>query len=201
MISSKRMFDIVLAILLFVPLLFLAILVALVVLLVDGRPIFYVARRAKSETENFNLYKFRTMKTDAADSGASGGHKLNRITRTGHFLRRVRLDEVPQIWNILRGDMCFVGPRPPLPIYVRKYPDIYKEVLKTPPGLTGLASIYFNKHEEYLLRDCGTSEENEQVYVSRCIPRKAYLDMLYARNQSVCMDIWLVFATVFRRLR
>jgi len=74
------------------------------------------------------------------DSGASGGYKANRITRTGRFLRRTRLDETPQLWNVLKGDISFVGPRPPLRQYVEAYPEIYTQVLKTRPGITGLGS-------------------------------------------------------------
>jgi len=141
------------------------------------------------------------MRPDPSDFGASGGHKSHRITRTGPFLRRTRIDEIPQLWNIIRGDMSFVGPRPPLETYAKRYPEIYAEVLKSRPGVTGMASLYFHKHEEYLLRNCNTVDENEEVYTIRCIPRKANLDLIYAKNKTVCLDIWLMLATVIPRLR
>lgn len=109
----KRLVDIAGALILAVPLLPLMALTALAILVLDGRPIFYISERMKTPSKGFALVKFRTMRPDSADSGVSGGDKVARITRTGAFLRRTRLDEVPQLWNILKGDMSFVGPRPP----------------------------------------------------------------------------------------
>lgn len=201
MTLAKRLFDIIVALIMLVPLSPIMLFAALAILMLDGRPLFYLSDRAKAPGNTFRLYKFRTMRPDDSDSGASGGYKSHRITRTGAFLRRSRLDETPQIWNILKGDMSFVGPRPPLPVYVEQFPDIYGKVLNSRPGVTGLASVYFHEHEDYLLRNCLTPEENEYVYKKRCIPRKAHLDLLYARNRNLCMDVWLMLATVFRRLR
>ena len=114
MTASKRVFDLVVAILLSVLLLPLIVLTALAILMLDGGPIFYISERMKTATQGFRLVKFRTMKPTAIDSGVSGGDKVVRITRTGAFLRRTRLDEVPQLWNVVKGDISFVGPRPPL---------------------------------------------------------------------------------------
>ena len=141
------------------------------------------------------------MRPDMNDSGASGGHKSSRITRTGAFLRKYRLDETPQLWNILKGDMSFVGPRPPLQIYVKKFPEIYSKVLECRPGVTGFASVYFHKHEEYLLRNCQSQEENERIYTEICVPRKAQIDLIYLRHQNFCFDIRIMLATVFKALR
>lgn len=201
MTPVKRLSDVFFAMILAVVLLPVMVVIGLTILFVDGRPILYVSDRAKSQRETFRLVKFRTMRPDDSDSGASGGHKSNRITGTGAFLRRTRLDEVPQLWNILVGDMSFVGPRPPLPIYVERFPQIYGKVLNSRPGVTGLASIYFNEHEALLLDGCTTQQENEQVYEARCIPRKAQLDLIYARNRNFCTDLWLMLATVFKGLR
>jgi len=197
----KRLSDIIFAILLVVILLPVLLITGLAILFLDGRPIFYVSDRARAPGQNFRLVKFRTMRPDAFDTGASGGHKISRITRSGLFLRKTRLDEVPQLWNILIGDMSFVGPRPPLPMYVEKFPEVYGNVLKSRPGVTGLASIYFHSHEEFLLAKNATLEENERIYQTRCIPRKAHLDLLYARNRSFCFDVWLMTVTVFKSLR
>jgi lipopolysaccharide/colanic/teichoic acid biosynthesis glycosyltransferase len=201
MTLAKRTTDVALCIVLAVPLLPVMIATGILIVLLDGRPVLYVSNRAKSKQETFRLLKFRTMRPDNNDSGASGGHKSHRITRTGAFLRRTRLDEVPQLWNILLGDMSFVGPRPPLMVYVERFPEIYEKVLESRPGVTGLASIYFHEHEEFLLRNCTTPEENERTYEIRCIPRKAHLDLIYARNRSFCFDAWLMLATLFRKLR
>ena len=203
MTNTKRLFDIGLALL-------LALLLApgLLVLLgwmalIEGRPLFYISERMKTPEQSFRLIKLRTMRpvTDNKNTGVSGGDKTDRISRFGHFLRRTRLDEVPQLWNILRGDMSFVGPRPPLRQYTEAYPKIYGAVLKNRPGITGLATLVFHSHEERLLARCKTAAETEAVYRRRCIPQKARLDLIYQNNQGLCLDLWLLARTGARMLR
>lgn len=197
----KRIFDIVGVLVLAVPLLPVMAVTALVILLRDGRPIFFVSERMKTADQGFALVKFRTMRPDTADSGVSGGDKTARITRTGAFLRRTRLDELPQLWNILKGDMSFVGPRPPLRRYVVDYPGLYRRVLRSRPGVTGLATLIYHRHEEHLLRDCTTAAETDALYRRACIPRKARLDLIYQERQSLRLDLWIIFRTLIRRKR
>lgn len=201
MTPAKRLFDILAALTLAVLLAPVILVTALVLLILDGRPIFYVAERMKTPTQGFNLIKFRTMKPALQDSGVSGGEKTARITRTGRFLRRTRLDEFPQLWNVLRGDISLVGPRPPLRQYVERFPRIYGEVLKSRPGITGLASVYFHAHEERLLARSRSRAETDAIYCRACIPRKARLDLIYQKQRTLCMDVALLFKTVFKRLR
>ena len=156
----------------------------------------------KTAEQPFDLYKFRTMTVVDEDSGVSGAHKAARVTPTGAWLRAKRMDEFPQLWNILRGDLSFVGPRPPLREYVERFPDIYRKVLKSRPGVTGLATVRFHKHEDRLLARCETPAQTEDVYTRVCVPRKARLDLIYQRHQSTCYDFDLVFQTIgnlFRR--
>lgn len=198
----KRLFDLFFVTLLIVILgpILLALLAWL--LLKEGRPIFYVAERMTTPTRGFGLWKLRTMTVAEEDSGVSGGDKDARITKTGAWLRSKRLDEFPQLWNILKGDLSFVGPRPPLRQYVEAHPEIYAEVLKSRPGVTGLASIAYHKHEAALLARCATREETNAVYSRVCVPAKARLDLIYQRHQSMCYDFDLVFQTIgniFRR--
>lgn len=200
MTPAKRLFDLVLSLLLGLVLLPVITLIALVILLIDGRPVFYLSERMQTPRRAFKLVKFRTMKPDVADAGVTGGDKAGRITRTGQFLRRTRLDELPQIWNILRGDMSFVGPRPPLRQYVERFPDIYQAVLESRPGVTGLASIVYHNHEEWLLSRCNTVEKTDEVYSRACIPRKARLDLIYQANRTTCFDLLLMLKTVFRSM-
>lgn len=195
----KRIFDIVGVLVLAVPLVPVMAVTALVILLRDGRPIFFVSERMKTADQGFALVKFRTMRPDTADSGVSGGDKSARITRTGTFLRRTRLDELPQLWNILKGDMSFVGPRPPLRRYVVDYPGLYRRVLRSRPGVTGLATLIYHRHEEHLLRGCTTAAETDAVYRRACIPRKARLDLIYLQRQSLTLDLWIIFRTLIRR--
>lgn len=200
MTLSKRLFDILFALAILPIVLPVGLIVAAALLLTQGRPLFYAAERMKTPTRGFRLWKFRTMTTVARDSGVSGAHKAARITPAGRVLRRFRLDEVPQLWNILAGDISFVGPRPPLRQYVERFPEIYGPVLRSRPGVTGLASIHYHRHEEWLLARCRTAAETDRVYCARCVPAKARLDLIYAKNASVCFDIVLIFRTITRVL-
>lgn len=197
MTPQKRALDLILAIPAAILGLPLIGLIALILLIREGRPILYVSERMKTADQGFALYKFRTMKVAApgANTGVTGGDKSDRMSPFHRALRRARLDELPQIWNVIRGDMSLVGPRPPLRIYVDDHPEIYREVLKCRPGVTGLASLHFHRHEEMLLKSCTTAEETDAVYRRRCIPRKARLDLIYRANQSVCGDILLIWRT------
>jgi len=196
MTPAKRFFDILLALLLMMLLAVPFALLLLVLLVTEGRPLFHVAPRMKSPGQPFALWKLRTMTVVATDNGVSGGDKRARITRIGVRLRRSRLDEVPQLWNILRGDMSFVGPRPPLPVYVDRFPHIYAQVLRNRPGITGLATLRFHQREEVLLSHCATPAETDAVYIRRCIPAKARLDLIYQRRRSLCFDVQLLWQTL-----
>ena len=200
MTFAKRIMDIALALLLLAVLWPVVVLIALAIWLNDGAPVFYVAERMKTPEVPFDLWKFRTMRAATVNEGVSGGDKAGRVTGIGKLLRRTRLDEVPQLWNILRGDISFVGPRPPLRRYVEMFPELYGEVLKSRPGVTGLATLAFHKREEVLLAGCQTAQDTEAVYVRRCVPQKARLDLIYAQNRSVCYDLRLMVATVFKRV-
>ena len=201
MTLSKRLLDLIFGFCLSVLLLPVISFTAIIILIIDGRPVFYISERMKTPDIGFNLLKFRTMKNSVRNSGVSGGDKVSRITRTGPFLRRTRLDELPQLWNVLAGDMSFIGPRPPLRQYVERFPEIYEEVLKSRPGVSGLASIHFHAHEAYLLSGTTDAEQTDDVYTRRCIPRKYELDIIYQENRSICFDLVLMFRTVFRRRR
>lgn len=202
MTFGKRLADLLLALAMALLLSPVIAGVALTILIRDGRPILFGHTRAKAPGVNFTLWKFRTMypMRKRKDRGVSGGHKRRRVTKTGKFLRRTRLDELPQLWNVIRGDMSFVGPRPPDPLYVKKFPEVYAEVLKTRPGITGLATLAYHKTEDKLLAACKTPQQTEAVYCRRCVPRKAKLDLIYAQNRSFAYDTLLLFGTVFRGL-
>lgn len=130
---GKRVVDIVLAVVLLALLSLPMLLVAGLLLVMQGRPLIYSGSRMKAPGQPFQQYKFRTMIRVDKDSGATGAHKHWRITPLGRFLRRTRLDELPQLFNILVGDMSFVGPRPPLPEYVERFPSLFHRPAR-PPG-------------------------------------------------------------------
>ena len=196
MTRSKRAFDLALA-LCGIVLFALPALVVMVLLLVSqGRPIFHRSERMMTPDRPFQLWKFRTMRIRVLDTGVSGGDKDCRITPLGRRLRRLRLDELPQLWNILRGDMSFVGPRPPLRAYVERFPAQYADVLRCRPGLSGLATLVFFRREKQLLMMCTTQQETDAVYVRRCIPRKLRLDLIYRRKRTIWLDAVLIWRSV-----
>ena len=199
----KRLFDILLALLLLALLWPVILAISIAILWRDGGPVFYVAERMKTPDRPFHLIKFRTMTNVPQDrnAGVTGGDKAHRITPIGAKLRRYRLDELPQLINVLRGDMSFVGPRPPLRQYTDQFPDLYSKVLRTPPGVTGLATLHYHAHEERLIATARTAAETEAIYTTRCVPRKATLDLIYQRHASVCFDIAILWRTLRRVAR
>jgi lipopolysaccharide/colanic/teichoic acid biosynthesis glycosyltransferase len=198
MTAPKRIFDVVVGVILAVILAPFILIIAIWLLITEGGPVFYVSERMRDLETAFGLVKFRTMKVAAEDSGVSGSDKLSRITKTGAFLRRARLDELPQLWNVIKGDISFVGPRPPLRQYVERFPEIYREVLKSRPGITGLASITFHAHEHYLLSKSQSPAETDAIYSRSCVPRKARIDLLYQHHRSMCFDVVIMLKTVLR---
>ena len=191
----KRLFDIVLAVIMLIPLSVVMAAVALMLLVVQGRPILYRAERMKAPGQSFRQLKFRTMLLQDEDSDATGAHKHWRITPIGRFLRRSRIDEFPQLFNILRGDMSFVGPRPPLREYVERFPRTYALVLRCRPGVTGLATLIYHRHEDRILARCSSAEATERAYYRRCLPAKLRIDQIYLSQSSLRLDLWILWNT------
>jgi len=173
-------------------------LVGLAVLLADGRPVFYGSERIGRGGRPFRLWKFRTMRHASGPPRPSGGPEAQRITPLGARLRRCRLDELPQLLNIARGEMGFVGPRPPLRRFVALRPALYGRVLRARPGLTGAATLAYHAREARLMAACRTDAEAEALYLARCVPIKARLDLAYAARRSVASDLALLAATLWR---
>ncbi len=191
----KRCFDVIFSLLLMLLLWPLLLWSMLGVLRNDGGPIFYGSERMKTPHQSFTLWKLRTMRPDTADHGVTGGGKSARISEYGAKLRARRLDELPQLWNILRGDMSFVGPRPELKTYVEAAPELFSEVLKCRPGVTGMATAVYHRHEAELLLKAPSQQETEEIYRRRCLPQKARLDLTYREHQSMCFDLVLIAKT------
>lgn len=161
-----------------------------------GRPFFHPSERMRSPSQPFILWKLRSMRPAPVDAGVSGGDKAARIPRWGRFLRASRMDEMPQLWNVLRGDMRLIGPRPPLRQYVDRFPALYSMVLQVSPGITGLATIAFHRHERLLLAACTTAAETDAVYARRCVLRKARIDRLYLRRRGFGLDLLVLLWTL-----
>ncbi len=168
------------------------LVIALAIALESRGGVFYKQVRVGKDNKDFNLYKFRTMRVGSDQKGLlTVGERDNRITRVGYFLRKFKIDEFPQLLNVLKGDMSIVGPRPE----VRKYVDLYTpeqmKVLSVRPGLTDLASIQY-VHENEIL---AAAEDPERAYIDEVMPAKLALNLQYIENQSVVGDIKLIFKT------
>lgn len=202
MTPGKRALDLVVAVLLAVLLWPVLLAIVLAMLAVEGRPVFYVSERMRAPGQPFRLVKLRTMRTGADRAGGvTGGDKAALMSRLHRILRASRADELPQLWNVIRGDISLVGPRPPLRTYVEAFPELYGRVLQSRPGITGLATLRFHAHEERLLAACRTPAETDAVYRRRCVPRKARIDLIYQRRRNLCLDLRLIAETVVRPLR
>jgi lipopolysaccharide/colanic/teichoic acid biosynthesis glycosyltransferase len=190
--NGKRIFDVAVAaagLLLTLP---LFLVLALAIVLESGRPVLYRGRRVGRDGRPFRICKFRSMVV-AADrvGGAITTAGDSRVTRVGRFLRRTKLDELPQLLNVLSGDMSLVGPRPEHPDYVRLYSPDQRRVLTVRPGITGAASVRY-RNEEQLLR----GEDPEALYRSVIMPEKLRLELDYLDHRSFRADLGLMLATL-----
>ncbi|HMO06787.1 MAG TPA: sugar transferase [Paracoccaceae bacterium] len=201
MTPARRALDLTLALALGAALALPFAVLVLWLRLTQPGPVFHAAERMMAPGRPFRLWKLRTMAPSAGDGGVTGGHKAALVTPAGRFLRRTRLDEVPQLWNVIRGEMSLVGPRPPLRTYVERFPGLYARVLRSRPGITGLATLVFHRHEERILSRCRTPAETDAAYARRCVPRKARLDLIHARRRTVGLDLWILWRTALRRQR
>ncbi len=192
-IIIKRTFDIILSVLLIIILSWLIIILALCVKFSSRGPVLYKQIRITTYNKEFKIYKFRTMVVNA-DKMGSHVTSMNdkRITRIGRILRKYRLDELPQLFNVLKGDMSFVGTRPEVPDYVKRYtPKMYATLLM-PAGITSLASIKF-KNEDRMLE---TSTNIDEDYVGIILPKKMHYNLLYIKNFGFRNDLYLMLKTV-----
>jgi len=190
--KPKRIFDIFFSFFGLIILLPFLIIISVVIIFNSGFPVFYIQRRVGKEGVDFSLLKFRTMKKDADKMGLlTVGGRDPRITNIGYFLRKYKLDELPQIINVFIGDMSFVGPRPEVRKYVDLYTDEQKLVLKIKPGITDYASLeYFNENELLAL-----SKEPEITYINEIMPAKLELNKKYLKEAGVITDTKIILRT------
>ena len=192
---GKRGFDLAasgFALVLLAPVLLLIAL--LVAVGSPGGALFRQVRVGRNGRE-FRILKFRTMRPGSEAQGQiTVGGRDPRITRIGHLLRRTKLDELPQLWNVLVGEMSIVGPRPEVPRYVALYTPEQREVLRVRPGLTGLASLAYIDENEVL----GRATDPQRVYIEELMPAKLVLDLRYVQEQSLVLDLRIIARTALR---
>ena len=192
----KRVFDLIfslLGILFLIPLfIFVAILVKLFAL---DEKIFFIQKRIGRDSQIFRLIKFRTMKSGNFKNTIAALEGKNRITSLGYFLRKYKLDEIPALWNVLKGDMSFVGPRPDVEGYADKLRGKDRLILNSRPGITGPASLKYANEEEIL-----KNTEDPLYYNNNIIyPDKVKINLEYYYNNNIIIDIIIIVKTIFRR--
>jgi lipopolysaccharide/colanic/teichoic acid biosynthesis glycosyltransferase len=191
----KRAFDFLLSSLGLVFLSPLFLLLAAAIRLDSPGPVFFRQERAGKEGVPFRIFKFRSMDSDAPEKGPSitaAGDP--RVTRVGRFLRRTKLDEMPQLLNVWRGEMSLVGPRPEVPAYVALYDERQRKVLSVRPGITDPASILYVDEEGIL----AAAANPQRLYEETILPKKLELNLRYIENMSLAIDISLILKTFSR---
>lgn len=201
-LAVKRAFDIVVSFVMLVLLSWLLLILAIMIKADSKGPVFYRQTRVTTGNRDFRIFKFRTMVQNADKIGAlvTSGND-SRITRVGSKIRKCRLDELPQLINILKGEMTFVGTRPEVRKYVEKYSDAMMATLLMPAGVTSLASINFKDEDE--LMDTYTAEgmDVDDAYVQKVLPEKMAYNLEYIKEFGFFRDIKLMFATVISVLK
>ncbi len=189
----KRLFDIVCSLIGILILLPVFILIAFFVGFGSRGGVFYIQKRVGKNGVDFSLYKFRTMKVGSDQKGLlTVGARDSRITGIGYFLRKYKLDELPQLFNVLFGSMSLVGPRPEVRKYVELYNEEQRQVLSVKPGITDHASIEYVNENEVLAK----SSNPEETYIKEVMPHKLQLNLKYIREQSFGTDLKLIFRTL-----
>ena len=192
----KRLFDIVASFCGIVILFPLIVIVSILIKLTSKGPVLFKQVRVTKNGRLFKIYKFRTMRENSEGNKQITVGNDSRITGVGHILRKTKLDELPQLFNVLKGEMSLVGPRPEVPKYVELYTEEQREILKVSAGITDYASIYFSNESELL----GEAENPEEFYIKKIMPYKIELNKKYIKEIGIVTDIKLIILTILKIL-
>ena len=191
----KRPFDVVFSILGLITLSPILLVISLLIKLDSKGPILFMQGRVGKDNVDFDIYKFRTMRVQSDKKGLlTLGNNDARITKIGYFLRRYKIDEFPQLINIIKGDMSFVGPRPELRYYVNFYNENDMSIFKVRPGITGLASLKYRNEVELLK----AAKDPEKFFIETIIPDKLRFNRAYIKKQSFFFDLKLIGLTIIK---
>ena len=193
----KRIFDITLSLFGLIILLPFMLIIAILIKIDSKGPVFFKQIRVTKNGKEFKIFKYRTMKVGSDKYSQITVGKDGRITKLGSFLRKYKLDEIPQLINVLIGDMSLVGPRPEVPKYVALYTDEQKEILKVRAGITDYASIEFSDENDLL----ASEEEPEKAYIEKIMPKKIELNKKYLSKISILTDIKIILLTIKKILK
>lgn len=193
--GTKRCFDFIVSFIGIIILLPVFIIVSIAIKLDSKGDILFLQKRVGRYGKEFNIYKFRTMVTDAEKIGKQITiGKDDRITKVGAFLRRFKIDELPQLLNVFKGDMSLVGPRPEVPKYVSLYNEEQRKVLNVRPGITDMASLRYKDENDIL----GKVEDPEEYYINVIMKDKLNLNLEYIEKSNVFFDIYLIVKTIIK---
>lgn len=191
----KRGFDFIFSLLGLVILFPLILIIAIIVKLDSKGPVLFIQERVGQNNIEFNIYKFRTMYVKSQKKGLlTIGDNDSRVTKIGYFLRKYKIDEFPQLINIIKGDMSFVGPRPELRYYVDFYKPEDLVIFKIKPGITGLASLAYRNEVELLKK----AEDPQKYFIETIIPDKLRYNKMYLKKRNFIFDLKLMFITLFK---
>ena len=174
------------------------LVVAIIIKMTSPGPVFYRGVRVGKDFKEFKIYKFRTMIVGADKIGGPSTREGDpRVTKIGRFLRRHKLDELPQLINVLKGEMSLVGPRPEVPEYAKLYQGEEKIVFSVRPGMTDYSSLW-DINEAEILKDAKTFEETEKIYLEKIRPEKVRLQMKYIKEMSFLTDLKIIWRTLLK---
>lgn len=194
----KRLFDIIVSILILVLFLPIGLIISAWILIESRGGVFYRQQRIGKHGTTFNMLKFRSMRPDADKSGKlTVGMRDPRITRSGYFIRKYKLDEFPQFINVLKGEMSVVGPRPEVKEFVDLYTPEQQKILSVKPGITDYASLEYFKENELL----GRAEDPRKTYIEEIMPAKIELNRKYLKNPGIAQDLLIMWRTFIRMVR
>ena len=193
----KRIFDTILSLFGLIILLPFMLIIAIFIKLDSKGPIFFKQVRVTKNGREFKIFKYRTMRVGSDKFSQITVGKDSRITKVGDFLRKYKLDEIPQLINVLIGDMSLVGPRPEVPKYVALYTEEQREILKVRAGITDYASIEFSNENDILANEA----DPEKAYIEKIMPRKIELNKKYLSEISVMTDIKIILLTIKKILK
>ncbi|ABR36728.1 MULTISPECIES: sugar transferase [Clostridium] len=191
----KRIFDLICSTLGLIVLSPILIVIAIRIKTDSDGPVFFKQIRIGEKNKEFEILKFRTMVVDAEKLGRqiTVGND-SRITKIGAFLRKYKLDELPQLINVFKGDMSLVGPRPEVPRYVKMYNEEQRRVLEVKPGITDLASIRYRDENDLL----GEAENPDDFYINTIMPDKLALNLEYINKNNIFLDIYIILKTIVK---
>ena len=193
----KRIFDIISSLFGLILLSPFMIIIAILIKLDSKGPIFFKQVRVTKNGREFKIFKYRTMRVGSDKYSQITVGKDSRITKVGDFLRKYKLDEIPQLINVLIGDMSLVGPRPEVPKYVALYTEEQREILKVRAGITDYASIEFSNENDILANEA----DPEKAYIEKIMPKKIELNKKYLSEISVMTDIKIILLTIKKILK